>query len=146
MTDWADQLINYGLEYEPSWANKAHALAHFITECSTRPPVGEKDAYELQVDDSSTKTGCGAGLVIKPLIGKNMDYASKFEFLRSNDEARYEAHILKIQLCIWAGATIVKAKCDSQLIVSQVLGEYKAQEDNMRMYFAKTQEIIKKLS
>ena len=43
-------------------------------------------------------------------------------------------------------ASLVNAQSDSQLIVGQVSGEYEAKEDNMRMYVAKTQDIINKLS
>ena len=70
--------------------------------------------------------GCGAGLVIKPPVGKKMEYAIKFEFLGSNNKAEYEALILGLQLCILAIATTVKAQSDSQLIVGQVSGEYEA--------------------
>ena len=49
-------------------------------------------------------------------------------------------HIIRgLQLCILAGATTVKAKSDSQLIVGQVSSEYEAKEENMRIYLAKTQ-------
>ena len=75
-----------------------------------------------------------------------MEYVIKFEFLGSNNEVEYEALILGIQLCILAGVLSINAKYDSQLIVGQVSGEYEAKEDNMRMYLAKTQKIIKKLS
>ncbi|XP_010665592.2 uncharacterized protein LOC104882874 [Beta vulgaris subsp. vulgaris] len=146
MTDWADQLADFGLEYEPRRAIKAQALADFTTECTTRPPVGQREEWELYVDGSSTKSGCGAGLVLKPPIGEKMEYEIKFEFLGSNNEAEYEALILGLQLCILAGATAIEARSDSQLIVGRVSGEYEAKEDNMRMYLAKAQEFIKKLS
>ena len=41
-------------------------MADFITECTSRLPVGKQEDWELQVDDFSTKTRCGTGLVIKP--------------------------------------------------------------------------------
>ncbi|XP_057250719.1 uncharacterized protein LOC125497729 [Beta vulgaris subsp. vulgaris] len=146
MTDWADQLADFGLEFEPRRAIKAQALADFITECATRPPVGSQEEWELLVDGSSTKNGCGVGLVIIPPVGDKIEYAVKFEFLGSNNEAEYEALILGIQLCILAGATSIVAKSDSQLIVGQVSGEYEAKEDNMRMYLAKARAVIGRLS
>lgn len=100
----------------------------------------------MQVDGSSTKTGCGAGLVIKPPVEEKMEYAVKFEFLGSNNEAEYEGLILGLQLCILVGESSVNAKSDSQLTVGQVLGENEAKEDNMRTYLAKTQDVINKLS
>ena len=46
-----------------------------------------------------------------------MEYPIKFEFLGSNNEAEYEALILRLRLCILAEATSVNTKSDSQLIV-----------------------------
>ncbi|XP_057247196.1 uncharacterized protein LOC130589714 [Beta vulgaris subsp. vulgaris] len=147
MTEWADQLANYGLEYEPRRAIKAQALADFISECCSRPEDIEiRESWELQVDGSATKSGSGAGLVIIPSVGDKMEYAVKFDFLASNNEAEYEALILGVQICITAGAQNMLAKSDSQLIVGQVSGEYEAKEDNMRMYLNKTRQLIQKLT
>ena len=41
MTDWANQLADFGLEYDSRRAIKSQALADFITECITTPSVGE---------------------------------------------------------------------------------------------------------
>ena len=94
MTDWADQVAYFGLEYEPIIAIKAQALADFITECTTRLLVGQKEEWELLVDGSSTTSGCRARLVLKPLVRDKIEYEIKFEFLESNNEAEYEALIL----------------------------------------------------
>ncbi|XP_048496365.1 uncharacterized protein LOC125495631 [Beta vulgaris subsp. vulgaris] len=110
------------------------------------PPVGSQEEWELLVDGSSTKNGCGAGLVIKPPVGDKIEYAVKFEFLGSNNEADYEALILGLQLCLLAGAISIVAKSDSQLIVGQISGEYEAKEDNMRMYLAKARAVIGRLA
>ncbi|XP_057250789.1 uncharacterized protein LOC130591477 [Beta vulgaris subsp. vulgaris] len=105
-----------------------------------------RESWELQVDGSATKSGSGAGLVILPSIGDKMEYAVKFDFLASNNEAEYEALILGLQICITSGAQNILAKSDSQLIVGQVSGEYEAKEDNMRMYLNKTRQLIQKLT
>lgn len=59
--------------------------------------------------------------MIKP-HSRNMEYAIKFELLGSNNEVEYEALILGLQLCIHAGATSIKAKFNSQLIVGVSIG------------------------
>lgn len=79
MIDLAVQLADFELQYEPRRAIKAEALAEFITKCATRPPVSEQDGWELHIDCSSTKMGCGAGLVIKLPVGEKMKYI-KFKF------------------------------------------------------------------
>ena len=103
MTDWVDQLADFGLEYVPGRAIKAQALPDLITECTTPPPVGEKEESELLVDGSSTKSMMWSQAVLKPPVGDKMEYAIKFEFLGSNNEVEYEALISGLQLCIMAG-------------------------------------------
>ena len=75
-----------------------------------------------------------------------MEYTVEFDFLAQNNEAKNEALILGLKICIKSGAQVVTAKSDSQLIVGQVSGEYEAKEDNMRMYLNKTRELVKKFS
>lgn len=48
MTEWADQLADFGLEYEPRRAIKAQTLADFISEYSSRPSnIQERESKEL---------------------------------------------------------------------------------------------------
>lgn len=59
--------------------------------------------WELLVDDSSTKSGCGARLVLKPPVGDKMEYTIKFEFLGSNNEAEYEPSSWGFNSVFWQG-------------------------------------------
>ncbi|XP_056698534.1 uncharacterized protein [Spinacia oleracea] len=148
MTEWANQLSDFGLEYEPRRAIKAQALADFIVECTNRPPEREttsQKSWELYVDGSATRTGCGAGILIKTPSGDRLEYAVKFSFLASNNESEYEALILGIQMCQAAGAVSVQAKSDSQLIVGQIQGDFEAKEDSMKMYLSKARKVIDQL-
>lgn len=68
-----------------------------------------------------------------------MEYAIKFDFTTSNNEAVYESFILGLQIYITLGVRVITAKSDSKLIVGQVWENiYEAKEDNMRMYLGKT--------
>ena len=65
MTEWADQLSDFGLEFEPRRAIKGQALADFIAECSNRPQNKTEDRpWQLFIDGSSTLRGSGAGILI----------------------------------------------------------------------------------
>lgn len=85
-------------------------------------------------------------LVIIPAEGEKIEYAIKFDFTASNNEAEYEALIPDLQIRISSGDRDVTSKFESQLIVGQVSGEYESKEDNMRMYIGKSQELIKQLT
>lgn len=117
MTDWEDQLADFGLEYEPSRAIKAQALANFITECTTWPLVFEQEGWELQVDNSYTKGGCGAGLVIKPPVAEKMEYVIKFQFFGIQQQSRVRSSHPRTSALHLAESASVNAKSDSQLIL-----------------------------
>ncbi|XP_056690478.1 uncharacterized protein [Spinacia oleracea] len=142
MTDWDDQLADFGLEYEPRRAIKAQALADFIAECTNRPEQSlDSTPWILNVDGSSSKSGSGAGILIVSPSGERFEYAVKFDFNASNNEAEYEALILGLELWQVAGASAIHVFSDSQLIVGQMTGEYVAKEDSMRMYLNKAKNM-----
>ncbi|XP_056691885.1 uncharacterized protein [Spinacia oleracea] len=64
----------------------------------------------------------------------------------SNNEAEYEALICGIQMSRAAGATDVLVLSDSQLIVSQVKGEYEAKHEAMIRYLEKVRQEAQQLS
>ncbi|XP_048493195.1 uncharacterized protein LOC125493730 [Beta vulgaris subsp. vulgaris] len=142
ITDWATQISDYCIEFKPRRAIKAQALADFIAECASRPEAIEEGSWSLFVDGSSSKVGCGAGLLILDPQANRTEYAVKFDFAASNNEAEYEALLLGIQLCKAVGARELKAHSDSQLIVGQVTEEFEAKEDSIRMYLRKVKEEI----
>ena len=64
------------------------------------------------------------------------EYALRFKFQASNNEAEYEALLAGIRMCKAAGAKKINACSDSQLIVSQVNGDYEATHPVMVKYLA----------
>ncbi|XP_057545841.1 uncharacterized protein LOC130824839 [Amaranthus tricolor] len=144
VTDWANQLADFGIEYEPRTAIKAQALADFIAE-STFPYHPEPNQeWKLYVDGSSTQSASGAGLLIMSSAGVRMERAVRFEFAASNNEAEYEALLMGLRICYEAGAKNLSAFSDSQLIVGQVNGEFEAKDDSMKMYLQQVKEFVQK--
>lgn len=137
MLKWAIWLNGYDINYEPRRAIKGQALADFIVEL-TKPPQQEglTNVWKLLVDGSATQDGCGAGIQCRSPEGDIYEYAMKFNFQTTNNEAEYEALIAGIKMCKAAGARRIEAMSDSnsQLIVSQVNGEYEARDQNMAKY------------
>ena len=83
----------------------------FIVECTSRPKPSEEGSWNLFVDGSSSKAGCGAGLLILDQ-GNRIEYAIKFDFAVSNN-GRLEALVLGVQLRKTAGARKLKAHSNS---------------------------------
>lgn len=61
----------------------------------------------------------------------------KFEFIASNNQTEYEALIVCMILTLKMGATRLKAKSKSQLVVNQVSGQYRARESQLIKYLHK---------
>lgn len=71
-----------------------------------------------------------------------MEKAVLFEFVASNNEAKYEALILGLNIFHDAGAKILSTFSNSQLIVGQVNGEFEAKDESMKMYLQRVKEFI----
>ncbi|XP_057518009.1 uncharacterized protein LOC130798929 [Amaranthus tricolor] len=144
VTDWANQLADFGIEYEPRTAIKAQALEDFIVESTIPQHPEPNQEWKLYVDGSSTQSASGAGLLIVSSAGVRMERAVRFEFAASNNEAEYEALLMGLKICHEAGAKVLSTFSDSQLIVGQVNGEFEAKDEGMKMYLQQVREFVKK--
>ncbi|XP_056685828.1 uncharacterized protein [Spinacia oleracea] len=147
MLNWAIELNAFDISYEPRKAIKGQAFADFIAEL-TRPSYlkNEKTQWVVHVDSSATQNGSGAGIICESPEGDVYEYAIRFNFQASNNEAEYEALICGIQMSKATGAADVLVLSDSQLIVSQVEGEYEPKDDAMIKYMEKVRQEIQQLS
>lgn len=144
--DSVNQLFDYRIDFEPRLAIKTHALADFIAECtSTLEPTNE-GSRKIFVDGLSSKVDCDAGLLVLDSKKSITEHAVKFEFTSLNNEAKYEALLLGLQLCETIGDQKIKAHSNSQLIIGQVTGDFKAKEDSVKMYLKKTKEEVANFS
>ncbi|GAV88757.1 hypothetical protein CFOL_v3_32179, partial [Cephalotus follicularis] len=103
---WSVKLGEYDVKFEARPAIKSQVLADFVgdntpTECiEENPSENEKGIWKLSVDGSSCITGSGAGLVLMSPDGWTLEYALRFKFKATNNEAEWESLI--------AGLTIAK--------------------------------------
>ncbi|KAL0430421.1 UNVERIFIED_CONTAM: hypothetical protein Sradi_0668100 [Sesamum radiatum] len=97
--------------------------------------------WKIFVDGSATSQGSGAGVIIETPQGDRLQYAIKFNFAASNNEAEYEALIAGGKLALAAGAKHLKAYSDSQLVVNQIKGDYEAKGSKMTKNIPKWRNI-----
>ncbi|XP_077234682.1 uncharacterized protein LOC143876885 [Tasmannia lanceolata] len=100
--------------------------------------------WEVHVDGSSNKAGCGAGLVLTGPDDFTLDYALRFGFRASNNEAEYEALLAGMNLAVQTGAQRLKAYCDSQLVANQIQGIYEARDERMIKYLSQVRQLSSK--
>ena len=92
------------------------------------------------MDGSSTNEGSRAGLIVVSPKGHTYEHALKFLFKELNNEARYETFLASMDLSYAFEAKHLRAFFNSQLIVSQVKGEYEAHDVTMVAYLSKVKE------
>ena len=119
MSSWASELSGCDISFEPRKEIKGQALADFLVE-TTRviEPVAAEQVWKVYVDGSATMNGCGAGIICESPEGDKFEYALRFKFQASNNEAEYKALLVGLRMCKATGAKNVEACSDSQLIVS----------------------------
>ena len=84
--------------------------------------------------------GCGAGIVIITLEGDELQFAVKFEFRASNNEAEYEALIRGVRMDRDLGAQYIVVFSDSQLVTQQISGAYEKRNVRMLEYAKQVEE------
>ena len=102
------ELSQFDIKFVPWLAIKGQALADFIVEFTTpedkRPkeepvvPMTKIPKWGLYVDGSSNEGGSGGGRILVSPKGHRMHCALKFSFKASNNEAKYEALIVGLNL------------------------------------------------
>ena len=73
-----------------------------------------------------------------------MEYALRFGFQASNNEAEYEAVIAKLNLTHFMEADQLKVSSDSQLVIKHIEDSYEARGEKMILYLKKVRELLKK--
>ena len=132
MVQWAIELSQFDVEYHPQTAIKAHALADFIAEFTTPEDANrQEDFWTKNTEGSSTQQEGGACIVITSPEKDVLKYGVQLKFPITNNEAEYEALLAGLRITRALGAEKIVLKSDSQLVIGQVGGDFKAKE--MRM-------------
>ncbi|XP_077249480.1 uncharacterized protein LOC143889048 [Tasmannia lanceolata] len=111
---------------------------------ANQDPSTAEPIWEVHVDGSSNKGGCGAGLILTGPDNFTVDYALRFGFCASNNEAEYEALLAGMNLAAQTSAQRLKAYCDSQLVANQIQGVYEACDERMVKYLSQVCQLASK--
>ena len=101
---WAIELSEFDIIYKPKTAIKGQVLVDFIMEFISVELAGETQTtldlpvWKLSIDGAANAEGSGAGLILTSPEGIDIEYALRFGFRASNNEAEYEAVIAKLNL------------------------------------------------
>lgn len=89
------------------------------------------------VDGASSGNGlsAGIGIVVKDQSGKTIESVGTHIGQKTNNEAEYQAVIDALKLAKLRGFDDVTILTDSNLVYSQIKGDYKVKEKSLRPYF-----------
>ena len=93
------------------------------------------------MDGASNEQGSRAGLILKSPEGVVAEYALRFSFRTSNNQAEYEALIARLRIAKDLKVEKLRAYSDSQLVVGQTKGKFEAKDPVMAKYLQKVREL-----
>ena len=147
---WAIELSEFDIRYRPKTAIKGQVLAYFVMEFTSAEPAKDAQAttnfstWKLSVDGASNAQGSGAGLILTSPEGIDIEYALRFAFHTSNNEAEYEAVIAGLNLAHSLEVDQLEVYSDSQPVVRQIEDTYEAKSERMILYLQKVRDLLKK--
>ena len=96
------------------------------------------------MDGAANAQGSGVGLILTSPDGIDVEYALRFGFQASKNEAEYEVVIAGLNLAHSMEANQLEVSSDSQLVVKQIEDSYEAKGEKMILYLKKVREFLKK--
>ena len=137
---WAIELSEFDIRYKPRTMVKGQILIVFIMEFTQAESTEATQLapnlliWRLSVDGVANAQGSGAGLILSSPDGIDTEYALRFGFQASNNEAEYEAVIIGLNLAHFMEAVQLEVSSDSQLLVKQIEDSYEAKGEKMILY------------
>ena len=147
---WAIELSEFDIKYKTKTAIKGQVLADFIMEFTPAEPAENTQAptdlpiWKLSIDGATNAQGNEAGLILTSPEGIYIEYALRFRFQSSNNEAEYEAVIVGLNLAHSLEIDELEVCSDSQLVVRQIEDTYEAKSGRMILYLKKVRDLLKK--
>ncbi|RVW88808.1 hypothetical protein CK203_034646 [Vitis vinifera] len=85
MLQWAIELSEFGIEFQPRLSMKGQVMADFVLEYSRKPSQrqesSEKEWWTLRVDGASRSSGSGVGLLLQSQQGNTWSKPSSWDSL-----------------------------------------------------------------
>ena len=76
-------------------------------------------------DGLKNSDGARVGIVIQSPHYRRTEMSFKFDFACTNNQAKYNALIIGLEILLEMGASIVHIKGDSNLIIDQIAGDFR---------------------
>ncbi|XP_059658752.1 uncharacterized protein LOC132305086 [Cornus florida] len=150
---WSLALMEFSFKYIPQKAVKGRAVAEFLADHPSTKIDSEilnkvdnlyldYILWTLMFDGSSTHDGGGAGIVIISPKGKKTKFSFFLDFKCTNNQAEYEALIIRLEIVLELKVEKVQIIRDSNLILSQLSEEYGCLNWRLRPFHSLALELL----
>ena len=150
LIQWAIELNEFDVMYQPRNAIKAQALGDFIAEFTPcQGNLNEREdnkTWVIHVDGLSTLHAGGIGVVLKSPEVDTLKRKVRLHYQTTDNEAEYEALLKGLELAKSLVAESVLVQGDSRLVIGQVNGMYEAKKERMKKYLNKVKRLIRKFN
>ena len=147
---WALELSEFDIIYKLKTSIKGQVLEEFVMEFTSAKPAENAQTptdlpiWKLSVDGATNAQGSGAGIILTSPEGIDIEYALRFRFQASNNEAEYEAVIVGLNLAHSQEIDQLEVYSDSQLVVRQIEDTYESKSERMILYLKMVRDLMKK--
>ncbi|GAA0138493.1 hypothetical protein LIER_00231 [Lithospermum erythrorhizon] len=100
--------------------------------------------FEELKDYLSNPKGSDAGILIQGPEGLQLEYALRFSFKTTNNEAEYEAMVAGLLLAQSLNITWMVVRGDSKMVIEQIRGDCGVKSESLQKYYAKTTSLTTK--
>jgi ribonuclease HI len=127
---------------------KGQVVAYFIIEHSIDQNSNESynfvsiHPWKLFFDGLARREGEGVGIVLISPRGAIFEQSVRLEYFCTNNQAKYEAILLGLQVLSSMGVKHVEAFGDSLLVVQQITGTFQCLDGSLNAYLDKCLKII----
>ena len=148
LIQWAIELSEFDIRYQPRNAIKAQALVYFIAEFTIShgsfDGVEDVKTWVVHVDGSSTLYARGIRVVFQSPEGDKSKYKVRLQYQTTNNEVEYEALLKGLELAKSLEVESIIVQGDFQLVIGQVNGTCEAKEEWIKKYLNKVRCLVKK--
>ena len=148
IAQWLVLLSQYDIGIRTPKAVKSQAIVDLLAQCPGKEesPLSEEIPGEVAVteilerkwtmrfDGSATATSNRVGIVLSCENRDTMPLSFKPGFSCSNNAAEYEAYLIGLTIALSIGVKHMRVLGDSNLVVSQVKGDFALREQSLAAY------------
>ncbi|XP_072060184.1 uncharacterized protein [Arachis hypogaea] len=99
------------------------------------------EIWKLHVDGSSNTSSGGAGVILENKNKIVIEQSIRYKFPISNNQAEYEALLAGLMFAKEVTARTLEICSDSQIVRSQINGDYQTRDTLLQHYLAKIKEL-----